>query len=72
MLIAQFFGVLAFLVGVFAFLQKQDSKYRYYMVGFCLILLVDAGRGYILLLDAGEGSVLSYWWTSGTDLVVMW
>ncbi len=52
MLIAQFFGVLAFLVGVFAFLQKQDSKYRYYMVGFCLLMGV-----HFILMGAMTGAI---------------
>lgn len=38
MMWAQIVGGLAFLVGVLAFLQKDDIKFRYYLVAFCVVI----------------------------------
>ncbi|WP_117235573.1 YgjV family protein [Vibrio maerlii] len=40
MIAAQVVGGIAFLCGVFAFLQKDDLKFRYGMVTFCFIIAV--------------------------------
>ena len=38
MFIAQLIGAIAFMIGVMAFWQKDDIKFRYQMAGYCLVM----------------------------------
>lgn len=40
MILAQTIGGIAFLIGVFAFLQKEDLRFRYFMVAFCFVMAI--------------------------------
>ncbi len=55
--LAQGIGVIAFIVGVMAFLQKDDFRFRYQMVAFCLIM----GIHFVLLgaIAAAIGVVIN-------------
>jgi len=40
MLIAQLIGGIAFFIGILAFWQKDDKKFRYQMMGYCFVMSV--------------------------------
>ncbi|MCL9777249.1 YgjV family protein [Vibrio methylphosphonaticus] len=52
MIAAQIVGGIAFLCGVLAFLQKEDLRFRYGMVGFCFIMAI-----HFVMMDATVAAI---------------